>query len=198
MNQSEIVSAVTPLVEIFEELKIGYYIGGSVASSVYGLPRTTIDVDIIADLKPIHVQPLFDGLKDTYYISPDMVSDAIQGHSSFNVIHLSTMLKIDVFVLKPEIYDQTAFQRAGTPASASQEEMERFVMASAEDIVLHKMYWYRSGGEVADRQWLDILGVLKVQGESLDLSYMRTWADKLQVSDLFIKALEDAEIGIDE
>ena len=64
--------------------------------------------------------------------------------------------------------------------------------ASPEDTVLAKLEWYRKGGEVSDRQWRDLLGVLKVQGETLDRAYLDHWAGELDVSDLLHRALEEA------
>jgi len=195
VTPSDLVAATLPVVNAFERLEVSYFVGGSVASSAHGLPRTTLDVDLVADLKHAHVAPLVEQLQAAYYVDADMIYDAIDRRSSFNVIHLETMLKVDVFVLKQEPYDQTAFRRAQAkhPLLSQESTVEtRFVLASAEDVVLHKLLWYRMGGEVSDRQWTDVLGVLKVQGAALDLTYMKHWADDLDVADLLDRALHEA------
>ena len=63
-------------------------------------------------------------------------------------------------------------------------------MARAEDTILAKLVWYRKGGEVPDRQWHDVLGVIQVQAGRLDSAYLREWAANLRVTDLLVKALD--------
>src|SRR5579859_4406556 len=111
MNAAEILAAITPVVEAFEELGVAYHIGGSVASSAYGIVRATIDADIIADLRLEHVRPLVKQLEAKYYIDADAVRDAIRRRSSFNTIHLDTMLKVDVFIPKSRPFDQEELRR---------------------------------------------------------------------------------------
>ncbi len=192
MTSSDLVAATLPVVEALERLGVAYYVGGSVASSAYGLPRTTLDVDLVADLNHAHVAPLTEQLQAAYYVDAAMIHDAVARRSSFNVIHLETMLKVDVFVLKQEFYDQTAFRRARARNREQQPGTTPFVLAQPEDVVLHKLLWYRMGDEVSDRQWTDVLGVLKVQGDALDLAYMQQWADDLDLADLLQRALHEA------
>ncbi len=125
-----------------------------------------------------------------YYIDEDMVRDAVRRRSSFSVIHLDTMLKVDVFILKSRAFDQEELRRVQQQVLV--EGSRTFYMASPEDSVLNKLEWYRMGGEVSDRQWNDILGVLKVQGTALDINYLQRWAAALDVSDLLERALVDA------
>jgi hypothetical protein len=193
MNATEILAAITPIVDAFEQLKVTYHIGGSVASSVYGFIRATIDADLVADLRSEHVRPLVKQLEVEYYIDADAVRDAIRRHSSFNAIHLDTMLKVDVFIPKTRAFDQEELRRTRREVLA--EGTRLFYMASPEGTILNKLEWYRMGGEVSDRQWNDILGVLKVQGTTLDMAYMQRWAKALQVTDLLERALVEAGIG---
>ncbi|OQY58280.1 MAG: hypothetical protein B6245_12690 [Desulfobacteraceae bacterium 4572_88] len=104
MRNTDILAATEPVVEAFEKLGILYCIGGSVASSAYGIPRSTMDVDMVSDLKPTSVRPLVRMLEPYYYIDENMILDAIGRRSSFNIIHLETMLKIDIFVAKNTPY----------------------------------------------------------------------------------------------
>jgi hypothetical protein len=190
MNASQILAAITPIVEAFEQLGVPYHIGGSVASSVYGILRATIDADLVADLRIEHVRSLVMQLKSAYYIDEDMIRDAIRHRSSFNVIHLDTILKVDVFIPKSRLFDQEELQRK--QQAVLLEGMRPFNVASPEGTILNKLEWYRMGGEVSDRQWNDILGVLKVQGTNLDMIYLQRWAANLNVSDLLERALVDA------
>jgi len=193
MNATEILAAITPVVEAFEGLGVAYHIGGSVASSAYGFIRATIDADLIADLHLEHVRPLVKQLEAKYYIDADAVRDAIRRRSSFNAIHLDTMLKVDVFIPKTRAFDQEELRRTRQEVLAI--GTRPFYIASPEGIILNKLEWYRMGGEVSDQQWNDILGVLKVKGTELDMTYMQRWAKALQVTDLLERALEDAGIA---
>ena len=189
-NTPDILITLEPLVEALEELGVPYHIGGSVASSLYGLPRLTIDVDIIADLRLEQVRPLVLRLQTDYYIDEDMIRDAIRRRSSFNVIHLDTMLKVDVYIPKSRSFDQEELRRVQQEVLL--EGARPFNVASPEGTILNKLEWYRMGGEVSDRQWNDILGVLKVQGTHLDMAYLQRWAANLKVTDLLERALVDA------
>ena len=189
-NVPDILAAITPIVEALEEFGIPYHIGGSVASSLYGHPRLTIDVDIIAELRLEHIRPLVIRLQTNYYIDEDMIRDAIRRRSSFNVIHLDTMLKVDVYIPKSRSFDQEELRRVQQEVLL--EGTRPFNVASPEGTILNKLEWYRMGGEVSDRQWNDILGVLKVQGTHLDMAYLQRWAANLKVTDLLERALVDA------
>jgi len=188
----DILVPIIPLVDAFEQLGVSYYIGGSVASSAYGLPRTTIDADLVADLRIEHVRPLVQQLQNAYYIDADMIRDAIKHRSEFNIIHFETMLKVDVFIQKTRAFDRETRRRVRQEKLDETSSDHVFLLASPEDVILNKLEWYKMGGEVSDRQWNDILGVLKVQGTSLDLAYLRQWAAALDVSPLLDRALEDA------
>ncbi len=190
MNATEILAAITPVVEAFEGLGVAYHIGGSVASSAYGIIRATFDADLVADLRLEHVRPLVNQLGAEYYIDADAVRDAIRRRSSFNAIHLDTMLKVDVFIPKTRAFDQEELRRTRQEVLAK--GTRPFYMASPEGTILNKLEWYRMGGEVSERQWNDILGVLKVKGTALDIVYLQRWAKALQVTDLLERALLEA------
>lgn len=130
-------------------------------------------------------------LADAFYVDVESIQDAIRRHSNFNVIHLEMMFKVDVFVHKQRPFDQAQFDRRVAQVIATEPERTAYV-ASAEDTVLAKLEWFRMGGEVSERQWRDVLGVLKVQGERLDRDYLRRWAAALRVSDLLERVLIEA------
>jgi hypothetical protein len=190
MNVEGIVAAIAPVVAVFEQLGIEYYIGGSVSSSTYGIPRATFDVDLVADLRREHVRSFVKRLETEYYVDGDMIEDAIKHRSSFNIIYLDSMLKVDVFLPKSRSFDQEEYRRVQQEVLVN--GTRPFKIASAEDTLLHKLEWYRMGNEMSDRQWNDILGVLKVRGAMLDMGYLRTWASQLCVADLLDRALADA------
>jgi hypothetical protein len=185
-------SAVTVLVtDALDALGVTYAIGGSLASAVHGVVRATMDADLVADLRMEHVEPLAQALGDAFYADVEMMRDAVRRRGSFNVIHLDTMFKVDVFVARPRAFDRSQLARRQLHLLSEDPQCHAYV-TSAEDIVLSKLEWYRLGGGVSDRQWRDVLGVLKVQGARLDRDYLRRMAATLDVTDLLERAFGEA------
>ncbi len=185
-------AAITALVTAeLGRLGVAHVVVGSLASSLHGLPRATNDVDVLAALRPEHVEPLVRALGPAFYIDADMIRDAIRRRAEFNVIHLATMFKVDVFIpaLDPVSSNQLA---RGVLVVADAERNLVLRIASAEDTVAHKLAWFRRGGETSDRQWQDVVGVLKVQGSRLDLDYLAETTQALGVVDLLARAREEA------
>src|SRR5436305_588730 len=141
MNTPDILAATLPIVEVLEQLSVPYHIGGSVASSINGLPRLTIDVDLVADLRLEHVRPLVRLLEADYYIDEDAVRDAIRRRSSFNVIHNETILKVDIFIPKSRMFDQEELRRVQLKTLEGSDRP--FYVASPEGTILNKLEWYR-------------------------------------------------------
>ncbi len=164
---------------------------GSLASAVHGVARSTLDVDLVADLRPEHAEPLVRALGDSFYADLDAIREAIRNRASFNLIHLETVFKVDIFVRKERPYDRAQLARRSEQVVATSPERTACV-ASAEDTILTKLEWYRLGGEASERQWRDVLGVIKAQSERLDLRYLHQWAPALGVSDLLERALVEA------
>lgn len=185
---SEPVLVVVKVVRAFDELGIEYVVGGSLASSVYGVPRATQDVDLVADLTITHADRLEELLGREFYVDADMIRDAVRRRGSFNVIHLATMFKADVFLMRRDDWSREEMKRARLEELDGPDGAVTIRFASPEDTLLHKLVWYRLGDEVSDRQWSDILGVLKIQGEDLDGGYLDKWASQLDVADLLDRA----------
>ena len=189
--QSESTRLTLLVAQTLEQLGIAYAVGGSLASSLHGVMRSTLDVDIVADMRLEHIPPLVAALSKEFYADDEMMRDAIEHHSSFNLIHYETAFKVDIFIRKLRAFDQMQLERRRTSVIATDPEQSVYIV-SPEDIVLAKLEWYRMGGEVSDRQWRDILGVLTTRAGELDLAYLQKWAKELKVSDLLERALMDA------
>ena len=185
--ESEPIAVTLRVVAELDRLDIEYLVGGSIASSVHGRPRTTQDVDLVAKITQRHVEPLVRGLEGEFYVDAEMIADAIERRGSFNVIHLETMLKVDVFVFAgDELAVEEMSRRVQVPLREA-----RVWFASPEDIVLQKLEWYRKGEGISERQWRDVLGVLAVQGERFDVVYTRRWAARLGLNELLERALAE-------
>jgi len=138
---------VTLLVtDVLESIGVKYVIGGSLASSLHGVMRSTLDVDIVADMNPDHIQPVFAALSPAFYADDEMIRDAIQHRSSFNLIHYETGLKVDVFIPKKRAFDKIQLERRIASVILTDPERTIYV-ASPEDTILAKLEWYRMGGE---------------------------------------------------
>lgn len=195
MKRPDIIDVTLAVARIFDAHKIDYYVGGSLASSAFGVARATMDVDIIADIKIQHVAGIEEGLKKAFYIDKEMVEKAIRERSSFNIIHLESMFKVDVFVPPDHPFERQGFSRK-LSQPVTEDGTQSLFFSSPEDIILRKLLWYLTGGRISDRQWNDVLGVIKVQSERLDKSYLRLWAAKLGVAELLEKAYQDS--GVEE
>ena len=179
------------VIEALEVLGVRYLIGGSVASALYGVERMTMDADVVADLRPEHVAPLAQWLGQSFYIDVPSILEAMMRQGSFNLIHQATMFKVDIFILKQRPFDQMQLSRRVEQPVAFEPE-RRAYFASVEDTILAKLEWYRLGDEVSERQWRDVLGVIRTQADRLDLGYLRQWANELDVADLLELALVNA------
>jgi hypothetical protein len=181
------------LAAVFERLGVPYLVGGSVASSILGEPRATEDVDLVADLQPHHVDALVAALEGEFYVDRTAIARALGRRSSFNLIHLATARKVDIFVQQHDAFGDIEMSRR-FPVVVSQEPASTLLLATAEDLILQKLNWYRKTGGRSDRQWRDVLGILKVQAGRLDVAYLRQWARALNLDVLLERALSESTV----
>jgi len=192
MSSPQDLTAIADFTDILDGLGIRYAVGGSMASSAYGIVRFTADADVAVEPFDDKADKLFDALKSGYYISKEAMWDALRLRGSFNIIHLESAFKIDVFISGDTAYDRHIIARRKSLKLS--EAMEKpFWVVSPEDIVLLKLRWYQAGQCGSERQWNDILGILTVQADKLDFEYIGKWADILALKELLIKAVQQAK-----
>lgn len=192
MTPPDALTALTPVVAVLEQLGVRYHVGGSLASSAYGMPRATANVDVVAELRSEQVAAFVEHLQAGYYVEPAAVREAVVQRRSFNLVHLDTMVKVDVFVPEERPFDEQELKRARPETLDPAQDARPFFLKSPEDLVLRKLDWYRAGGAASALQWNDVIGVLRVQMERLDQDYLARWAAELHLADLLERALAEA------
>jgi hypothetical protein len=187
---------VHQLATILDFLNIPYYVSGSVASSLQGGVRFTEDLDMAIEIELDQVQFLIDALSQDFYISETAVYEAIEGvTNSFNVIHLQTTEKADIFISRKTDFDLNKMSRR--QLYISNDPAQAFYVCSPEDTILQKLIRFQMADFQSQKQWRDILGVLKLQREILDLSYLSLWSQNLGVKESLLKAMSESGLSID-
>ncbi len=182
-------AAFERLVAVFDGLGVRYVVGGSLASSIRGSGRATMDIDLVAELRPIHVEAFVSALRNEFYADSEMIREALARGVSFNVIHLKSSYKFDIFPAASE-FERSQLARGGLVEAAPFDAAPmRFAVASAEDTILAKLAWFQKGGCVSARQWNDVLGVVRIQEGRLDLAYLGEWAARMGLAELLDRAL---------
>ncbi len=180
------IAVAAVVVGVLERLGILSTIGGSIAASFAGEPRSTVDIDVVASIGDGHVTALVAALSPDFYVDEDAVRRAVRTCSSVNLIHNATMLKVDIFVA------------GGTPLDEEQLARRLWIRVGdglalpihpPEDILLQKLRWFQLGGGISDRQWRDVVGIVRVQGSKLDVAYLHRQAPVLGVTELLAQAL---------
>lgn len=171
-----------------------YFVGGSVASSLQGEPRATNDIDVVLELPIGRIPQLVSNLGADFEVDVEVLRDALSHARTCNIFYLPQVMKIDLFGVGPSQFDESEFGRRRPVVVGPQGET--LMVKSAEDTVLRKLLWYREGGGVAERQWRDVVGVLRISGPILDRAYLQAWAGRLGLDDLLARAsAESGQVG---
>jgi len=167
--------------EAFEKLHIPYLVTGSVASMAYGEPRLTNDIDIVAAIEARHMQGLLKAFpEDEFFVTEEMIKDAISNLGQFNIIHPASGLKVDVILKKNSPFDNSRFSRARRIHPAESYEAS---FAAPEDVIIKKMEYYKEGA--SEKHLRDITGILRISGDIVDKDYISTWADRFGLSEIW-------------
>jgi len=181
------VALAAHVASILEDLGIRYVIGGSVAASILGEPRSTLDIDIMIEVDEAQARALAKRLRDDFYVDELDAVESVRNTSSFNAIHYGTSTKIDFF--PAEAFARPQFDRRR--ALSIRHDLPPLYFYSAEDLIVRKLMWFRMGNE-----WRDVVGILKATGPSLDVAYVIDAAKERPVGDLLFRVAADAGIEL--
>jgi hypothetical protein len=187
-DTNDLVLALRPVARSLQALGVRFYVGGSVASSFHGAVRSTMDVDLVCELKNSHIESFLNLIGDEFYVSDLAMREAIRRKSCFNLIHLPTSFKVDVFVSRQRPFDVQTTLRAQF-GSLGQQEPLSVPIATPEDIIVIKLEWYRLTNETSERQWNDVSRLLSLLSSAADIEYLRQAAESVGVADLLDKLL---------
>ena len=178
------------VIRALDALQIDYVVVGSIASSIHGEYRASGDVDIIARIESRHISSLVESLKNDFYVDDQMIRRAVERGGSFNVIHLTAIFKVDIFITASVLAEQQLKRREQHELGSIADQ--QIWVATAEDTILAKLYWYRLGDEVSELQWRDVRGIIETRRGMLDLDYLDDWASRLELHDLLQRALAES------
>lgn len=186
---TDLHEAYRQLVEVLEEMELPFAIGGSIASATFGVARATQDIDLVIDLNPGQAFLLAQRLEDRFAVDPEDARDAISRNCAFNLIHLNSAYKFDIFPATFFAHGQDELRRRRMVSGTGLVMDGEVPVVSPEDIILAKLAWYRKGNETSERQWRDLESVWQTRGEELDRPYLEQWASKMRTSDLLRKLI---------
>lgn len=188
MTPIDPLAVAAQIAAILERLEIPYVIGGSVASSVLGEPRSTLDLDIMIDADGDTARRLARALHNDFYIDEEDAFDSVRRGSSFNAIHLASSLKVDFFPAEKLGREQIARRHAMVPRP----DLEPLYFYAAEDLIVRKLLWFRQGGESSSRQWRDVVSMLKTT--SIDSDLLLRLAREQNIDELVARAADEAGV----
>jgi len=178
LTQLEVLLFTT---DVLNKLGLNCMLSGAYAASFYGRPRTTHDIDLNIDINYSDVPKIYEAFKDSFYVSREMIEDAIKHQQMFNMIHNETQAKVDFWIVKNTEFDQERFRRR---IKANIHGQPVFI-PTAEDTILSKLDWFKQSD--IQKHYEDVLGIFEVQAGKLDIDYIKKWAKHFS----FLDVVED-------
>ena len=190
-ESDDLIDALAPVVDALRKLQVRHYVGGSLASSFHGAPRSTMDVDLVAELGEQKISDFVKCFGDEFYLSEAAIRDAVKCRTCFNLIHLPSSFKVDIFVSRERPFDLDSMHCA-EPARLGDSKSVEVPIATAEDTIISKLEWFRLTNETSERQWDDVSRLLKLLGETADAAYLQRAAAAVGVEDLLKRLMRQA------
>jgi len=190
MPLSDLYQVTAAVCSRFEAIAVPHAVGGSVASSAYGVPRATNDIDLVAALTLDNVDDFVSSLNHEFYVDAGAVREAVRRRGSFNLIHLAAMFKVDVFVPADDRISQSQLLRR-VHIDLEGGGGNVLPLLSVEDVILQKLRRYDLGDRSSERQWSDIIGVLRTQFGVLDTPFVREMTSETGLEELFEQAIAE-------
>jgi hypothetical protein len=190
MTHLDAIAAATSLARSFERFQVRYILGGSMASTSYGEPRSTLDADFAADLDLSHFEAWADAVEKDFFFDREWARAEVASRGSFQLMHRKSLVRVDVFVPAWTGLDLWKWEQRKQLVLG--DEGQSVDVTSAEGIVLQKLLWYELGGRTSDRQWRDVVGVLSQQRSRLERPELARWAKQLKLESLLQRAMHDA------
>jgi hypothetical protein len=190
-DSDDLIDALAPVVEALQRLQVRHYVGGSIASSFHGATRSTMDVDLVAELSEEKITDFVNCFGGEFYLSEAAVREAVKRRSCFNLIHLPSSFKIDIFVSRERPFDDESMRRARLERLGESKSVE-VPIATAEDTIISKLERFRLTNEASERQWDDVSRLLKLLGDAADRVYLQRAAKIVGVADLLERLLRQS------
>ncbi len=196
LHPADLATIIFEVAQVLDELHAEWYLGGSLASSIHEMQQLAQDIDFVVCLDPQQFSSLLLHLKERYLFNEDLLQEAVSRRSSFSLIHLASLAKVDIVFPSLETFD-TAMKLLVAPVLLD-ERYPAYPLASASEMILFKLYRYsqdahlRKDGMRNDAEWNDILGMLKVQGMKLDFSLLEGCSKALDILGVWQAVLMDA------
>jgi hypothetical protein len=189
VESGDVLDVAAAVGEALERLAAGWFLGGSLASSLQGDPRTTLDIDIVTDLPAGSAARFAEELGADFDVDVAALAEGLRQRRSWNIYYLPEFMKVDVFGLAGGAFDRSEFDRRRKQILSPGRHLW---LKTPEDSIVRKLLWYEQGERAASHQWRDVIGILRANPGMLDTGYIQRWTKQLGLTELWIKAAATA------
>lgn len=177
---SEELEILKIVVERLEQIRVPYFISGSMAANYYTVPRMTRDIDIVLELKLSHLKLFIESFRNDFYVEEESIKGEVYRGGMFNLIHKGYAFKVDFIIRKETEFQDACFQRR------REVRLEDYAawMISREDLVIAKLLWAKDS--LSELQLRDVRNLLLTAG-NLDTAYLEQWVTRLSLKNVYEK-----------